>query len=77
MLLSRSFQLSATPLSPIGPRASPPESAAQTAPHYLPEKNPFVDEMTAKYGVPRDAAIGKARDTLSGISEENSASRCS
>jgi hypothetical protein len=25
----------------------------------LPEKNPFVDEMTTKYGVPRDAAIGK------------------
>jgi hypothetical protein len=25
----------------------------------LPEKNPFVDEMTKKYGVPRDAAIGK------------------
>jgi hypothetical protein len=24
----------------------------------LPEKNPFVDEMTTKYGVPRDAAIG-------------------
>jgi hypothetical protein len=31
----------------------------KTAPHYLPEKNPFVDEMTTKYGVPRDAATGK------------------
>jgi hypothetical protein len=27
-------------------------------PHYLPEKNPFVDEMTTKYHVPRDAALG-------------------
>jgi hypothetical protein len=27
-------------------------------PHYLPEKNPFVDEMTVKYQVPRQAALG-------------------
>jgi hypothetical protein len=60
-ILSRSFQLSATPLSPIGPPCltTYEGSTAQTAPHYLPEKNPFVDEMTTKYGVPRDAAIGK------------------
>ena len=29
------------------------------APHYAPEKNPFVSETTAKYDVPRDAAVGK------------------
>ena len=29
-----------------------------SVPHYLPEKNPFVDELTKKYGVPRDAVIG-------------------
>jgi hypothetical protein len=60
-ILSRSFQLSATPLSPTGPPCltTYEGSNAQTAPHYLPEKNPFVDEMTTKYGVPRDAAIGK------------------
>ena len=60
-ILSRSFQLSAAPLSPIGPPCITTEEATirETAPHYLPEKNPFVDEMTAKYGVPRDAAIGK------------------
>jgi hypothetical protein len=60
-ILSRSFQLSAAPLSPIGPPCITTEEATtrDTAPHYLPEKNPFVDEMTAKYGVPRDAAIGK------------------
>lgn len=33
-------------------------NTAATAPHYSPEKNPFVEEMTTKYGVPRDAAIG-------------------
>ena len=26
---------------------------------FWPEKNPFVDEMTKKFGVPRDAAVGK------------------
>jgi len=60
-LVSRSFQVSATPLSPIGPPcvSTYEGNTGETAPHYLPEKNPFVDEMTAKYGVPRDAAIGK------------------
>jgi hypothetical protein len=60
-LLSRSFQLSATPVSPIGPPCVTAYEAdtRETAPHYLPEKNPFVNEMTAKYGVPSDAAIGK------------------
>jgi hypothetical protein len=60
-ILSKSFQLSAAPVSPIGPPCVSIYEAntGETAPHYLPEKNPFVDEMTTKFGVPRDAAIGK------------------
>jgi len=60
-LLSRSFQLSVAPLPPIGPPCvtAYEGSAGPTAPHYLPEKNPFIDEMTTKFGVPRDAAVGK------------------
>jgi hypothetical protein len=60
-ILSRSFQLSAAPLAPSGPPCVTAFEATtrETAPHYLPEKNPFVDEMTKKYGVPRDAATGK------------------
>jgi hypothetical protein len=60
-ILSRSFQLSTTPLSPIGPPCitTYEGSVGETAPHYLPEKNPFIDEMTTKFGVPRDAALGK------------------
>ena len=60
-ILSKSFQLSAAPISPIGPPCVSIYEAntGETAPHYLPEKNPFVDEMTTKFGVPRDAAIGK------------------
>jgi hypothetical protein len=60
-LVSRSFQVSATPLSPIGPPcvSAYEGNTGETAPHYLPEKNPFVDEATEKYGIPRDAAVGK------------------
>src|SRR5262245_2417929 len=60
-ILSKRFQLSSTPISPIGPPCVTTYEAntSESVPHYLPEKNPFVDEMTARYGVPRDAAIGK------------------
>ena len=60
-ILSKSFQLSATPISPIGPPCVTTNEAnvGESVPHYLPEKNPFVDEMTEKYNVPRDAAVGK------------------
>ena len=61
-VLSKTFQASANELAPVGPPCiSTFEGTAldAPAPHYLPEKNPFVDEMTMKYGVPRDAAIGK------------------
>jgi len=60
-ILSKSFQLSATPVSPIGPPCitTYEASVGDSVPHYLPEKNPFVDEMTTRYHVPRDAAIGK------------------
>ena len=60
-ILTRTFQLSATELSPVGPPCiSTFEGRApgEGTPHYLPEKNPFVDEMTKKFGVPRDAALG-------------------
>jgi hypothetical protein len=60
-MLSKSFQLSVAPVSPIGPPCvtTYEASVGESVPHYPPEKNPFVDEMTVKYGVPRDAAIGK------------------
>lgn len=60
-ILSRSFQLSAAPLSTTGPPCvtAYEASVGDTAPHYDPEKNPFIDEMTKKYGVPREAATGK------------------
>lgn len=60
-IISRSFQASAAPVAAVGPPCVTTNegSVGPFAPHYPPEKNPFVDEMTQKYGVPRDAAIGK------------------
>jgi hypothetical protein len=59
-VLSKSFQLSATPLPPIGPPCITVSEATtrESVPNYLPEKNPFVDEMTTRYKVPREAALG-------------------
>src|SRR5262245_59453422 len=59
-ILSKSFQLSATPISPIGPPCvtTYEGGSGESVPHYLPENNPFVDEMTTRYKVPRDAALG-------------------
>ena len=59
-ILSKSFQLSPTPLSAVGPPCVTTYEgrAGDSVPHYLPEKNPFVDEMTVKYQVPRQAALG-------------------
>jgi len=32
-----------------------------SVPHYLPGKNPFIDEMTKLYNIPREAALGGAK----------------
>jgi hypothetical protein len=58
---TKSFELSVPELAPVGPPCiSTFEGTAigNDVPHYVPEKNPFVDEMTMKYGVPREAALG-------------------
>ena len=65
-LVSKSFQLQATPLLPIGPPCVSTFEGRQpgeSVPHYLPEKNPFVDEMTKRFNIPKEAALGYP-DTL-------------
>ena len=58
-ILSKSFQVSATPISATGPPCvTTYEASVTTVPHYVPEKNPFVGEMTEKYNVPREAVLG-------------------
>jgi len=65
-IITKSFQLSAAPISPIGPPCVSTfegRPADESVPHFLPEKNPFVDELTKKFGLPRDVVLGR-RDTL-------------
>jgi hypothetical protein len=65
-MITKNFRHSPQAISPVGPACiavfegtTPGESVS----HYVPEKNPFVDEMTKKFGVPREAALG-APETL-------------
>jgi len=62
-IVTKSFQLSAAPISPIGPpcvsgfEGRPP---GESVPHFTPEQNPFVDELTKLFHIPRDAVLGNA-----------------
>jgi hypothetical protein len=65
-IISKSFQLSAAPMSPIGPPCVSTfegRPAGESVPHFVPEKNPFVDELTKMFGLPRDVVLGR-RETL-------------
>jgi hypothetical protein len=59
-VFSKNFQLASSPMASVGPPCvtTYEGGSGNSAPHYLPEKNPFVDEMTKKYGVPREAVVG-------------------
>jgi hypothetical protein len=65
-IVSKSFQVSTTPISPIGPpcvSGFEGRPVGESVPHYLPESNPFVDELTRLFRLPREAVLGGA-DTL-------------
>jgi hypothetical protein len=65
-ILTKSFLLSASPISPIGPPCVSTfegRGLGEGVPHYAPEKNPFVDELTKLFHIPREAVLGGA-DTL-------------
>lgn len=60
-ILTKSFRLTTEELATNGPpcvSAYQGRVPGESVPHYLPEQNPFVDEMTKTFGVPRDAALG-------------------
>ena len=62
-IITKNFQLDAAPISPVGPPCVPGyegTSGDGSVPHYVPEKNPFVEELTNQYGIPRDAVLGGA-----------------
>lgn len=60
-VFSKSFDAATTELPAVGPPCMPifeGRSPDDPAPHYLPEKNPFLDELTKKYGIPREVILG-------------------
>ena len=62
-IVSKNFQLDAAPISTVGPpcvSGYEGTSGEGKVPHYLPSRNPFLDEMTKLYGIPRDAVLGGA-----------------
>ena len=65
-IVTKSFQLTAAPISPIGPpcvSGFEGRRPGESVPHYAPENNPFVDELTTLFHIPREAVLGSA-DTL-------------
>jgi hypothetical protein len=60
-IVTKGFQLSAAPISPIGPpcvSGFEGRPVGDSVPHFLPEKNPFVDELTKMLRLPREAVLG-------------------
>ncbi|HEV3334666.1 MAG TPA: hypothetical protein VG096_26945 [Bryobacteraceae bacterium] len=60
--ISRSFVLTTNPMAIGGPPCIIGDEGVPvgSVPHYLPGKNPFLDELTKLYGIPREAALGGA-----------------
>lgn len=61
--LTRTFQLDVLPaIRTVGPPCIQGDEgvAEEVVPHYLPGKNPFLDEIMKKYGIPPEASLGGA-----------------
>ena len=66
MVFSRVYELSIAPIVSTGPPCTTIFQGTNESvgvPRYEPEANPAVDEVTKKFGVPRDAVLG-FRETL-------------
>lgn len=59
-VLSGSFEADTRRVSPAGPACISTFEGVDSGnvPHYLPEENPAMDEMTKRFGVPAEAALG-------------------
>ncbi|MBZ5577252.1 MAG: hypothetical protein LAP40_11890 [Acidobacteriia bacterium] len=62
-IITRSYQLSTNPITPAAAPCIVGDEGPQegVVPHFLPDKNPFMDELTKLYGIPREAALGGAK----------------
>jgi len=61
-ILTRSYLSTPAPVPTAGPPCIPGDEGVESGkvPHYLPGQNPFIDEMTKIYNIPREAAMGGA-----------------
>jgi hypothetical protein len=60
--ITKTFALTTALANSGGPPCIPGDEGLEEGrvPHYLPGKNPLVDEMTNLYGIPKEAALGGA-----------------
>jgi hypothetical protein len=61
-IVTKSFQLATAPMLPIGPpcvTGFEGKRPGESTPHYVPEKNPFIDELTTLWHLPRAAVLGE------------------
>ena len=61
-IITRSYQLSTNLITPAAAPCIVGDEGPQegVVPHYLPDKNPFINELTKLYGIPADAVLGGA-----------------
>jgi hypothetical protein len=59
---TRTFQLESTPIAAMGPPCVQADEGTKEGAvlHYLPSKNPFVDELTQTLHIPQEAVMGGA-----------------
>ena len=61
-IITKSFQVTAAPMSPVGPPCISTfegKRPGDSTPHFIPENNPFVDELTKMFHLPKDAVLGQ------------------
>ena len=61
LVVTKSFQTSAAPILPIGPPCVSTfegRAVGESVPHFTPEQNPFVGELTKMWNLPREAVLG-------------------
>ena len=61
-ILTRSYMLTPAPVAVSGPPCVVGYEGVESGrvPHYLPGKNPFVEEMMRLYNIPKEASLGGA-----------------
>lgn len=70
--ITRTFVNTTNLMNSAGPPCIPGDEGVPegVVPHYLPGKNPLVDEMTNLYGIPREAAMGGAETAYPAFREK-------